>query len=349
MTKHWTLIAAVTVCLGIGGCGKDDKKDGKAGDKAGDKGSNKSADKGSKDDKGAKSVIGGEAKVDLAKIIPADKALPFGKLTKEMLGMPKDELAKIDPLLVDVMKGLVHEGITYSTMSGRMMADGDKEKFKTHTLNVSFYADFKYVDWKEVKAELDKKWGAPIDHADFNIKDATSHFWFNPEAGVRAMLNGYDEKRVKMGFAAKIRFQAYTPLDKWLGAPDAPFPFLHDGKDLVGMPAADIKAKYEYEPKQKSASSLPYIMRTEWDGDQPPAIMVWVGEDDVVNKYSIKISYEDHPDGSAPLVAAIKAKWPGKELGADDKWAEVAANTWVKHEPGWKAYSIHVGEKPAGV
>lgn len=344
MTK-WTLIAAVAVCLGAGGCGKDDKKGSSdKSDKGGDKTANKATDTGGKDKGGV--PFGGESKVDLAKLIPAEPAMPFGKLTKDMLGMPKDEVAKIDPALVDVMKGLVHEGVTYSTFSGRPMADGDKEKFKTHTLQVSFYADFKYADWNDVKAELDKKWGKPIDHADFNLKGATSHFWFNPDNGVRAMLNGYDEKRAKMGFAAKIRFQAYMPVEKWLGAPGEPFPFLHDGKDVIGMPAADVGTAYGVEIKEKSASAVPYILRTDWDGDLPPAVFMYAGEDGNVNRYSISLKYEDHPDGAAPFLAAIKAKWPGKELAEDNKWAEVAANTWVRHEPGMKAYAIQVGVKP---
>jgi hypothetical protein len=343
------MLTSSALALGLGlGCGKDKDKDkGKSNKGKGPKaGKTTTAKKGGS----ARPAFGGKSNVDLDKVINTEKAVPFGAFKADgiKLGMTKEEVAKINPKYVDVMRGYVKDGMSYSARSGRAFAKGDKNKFKIHTLVASFYAKFKYVPWKDVRAKLDEKWGKPIDHADFNLKGATSHFWFNPEKGIRAMLNGYDEKRAKMGFAAKVRFQQYMPLDKWLGAPGKPLPLLVDGKPLIGMSADDVEKAYHYRPKQKSASALPYMLRTEWDGDQPPAVMVWVGEDDKVNKYTISLKYKDHPKGTAPFLAAIKAKWPGKNVTEDGKWAQVDKNVWVRHNKGWKAFEIQVGAKPAG-
>jgi len=343
-TARITLIVGASLALALGACSKkdDDGKKGNTG-KTNKKVPKKPGSAGKHDMR--KMLGSGKAKVDLKKLIDSETAMPFGELKKVKLGMTKAEAAKVNPKFVDVMRGHVHEGVTYNVFSGRMMAEGDKNQFKVHTLNVSFYAKFKYVDWKEVRAQLDAKWGKPIDHADFNLRGATSHFWFNPKAGIRAMLNGYNEKRAKMGFAAKVKFQAYMPLAKWLGEPGKPFPFLKDGKPLLGMTGADVKTAYHYEPKQKSASSLPYILRTEWDGDLPPSIMVYVGDDGKVNRYTVSLKYKDHPKGQAPFIAALAAKYPGKTLDGD-KWTQMAGNVWAKHEKGWTAYKIQVGPKP---
>jgi hypothetical protein len=157
------------------------------------------------------------------------------------------------------------------------------------------------------------------------------------------MLNGFDAERAKMGFAARVRFERYLPLAKWLGAPGEPFPFLADGKDLIGMSAADVKAKYDYELHESSAESLPYMLRSEWDGDHPPTVSVWGNADNTVQYYTISLRYDVHPDGSAAVEAAIKAKYPGKELGGDNEWVEVAPDTRVAHESGMKSWTIKVG------
>jgi hypothetical protein len=339
MRKQLSLIVCLSLGLGLG-CGKDDKKGEPAGKINAEKSaSTKSAMKKVK----AKSVIGGTASVDVKKLITSEIATPFGELAKIKFGMTKEEAAKINPALVE-FSGLEHGGVTYRARTGRKTS-GDKNQVRVNTLWISFYADFKYVPWIDVKAQLDAQWGKPIDHADFNLRDATSHFWFNPKAGIRAMLNGFDEKRAKVGFAAKLKFQAYMPLDKWLGEPGKPFPFLVNGKDLIGMAAADVKKNYAYTPKKRSASALPYVLRTEWDGDHPPSVMVYVDDEGNVNRYSISLKYKHHPKGAAAVLAAINAKFPGKEI-ADNTWAEVGENTWAKHEPGMKSYRIHVGKKP---
>lgn len=342
--KNAAILAALSLALSAG-CGKDDKK--KDEGKGANKGKAKAA-KPYKTKNKAKSAIGGTANVDVKKLIDTEVAVPFGEFKKIKFGMTKEEVAKIVPGMVDVMKGHRHGGVSYSAYTGRFGAKGDKNKLPVHTMLVSFYANFKYVPWKDVREALEAKWGKPIDHADFNLKGATSHFWFNPKVGVRAMLNGFDEKRAKMGFAAKVKFQQYMPVEKWLGAPGKPFPFIKDGKEILGMSAADFEKAYGYMPKKNSASALPGVLRTDWDGDQPPAIMVYVDEDGgKVSRYTISMKYKDHPKGAAPFEAAIKAKYPGKTL-AGDKWAQVAGNVWVRHNGGWKAWEIHVGTKPKG-
>ncbi len=344
MTRKFALITGMGVALALAGCSKKDDKDKGKNTKSAKPGASKT--KPGKTKPGAAKSPLAKANVDLKKLIDTETAVPFGEFKKIKLGMTKAEVAKVNPKFVDVMKGHVHGGVTYNAFSGRMMAKGDKNLFKVHTLGVSFYANFKSVPFADVKAALEAKWGKATEHADFNMKGVTSYFWHNPKVGVRAMLGGSTPQRIKMGFSPKVKFQAYMPLDKWLGEPGKPFPFLKEGKPMLGMTGADVKKVYDYEPKQKSASSLPYILRTEWDGDQPPSIMVWVDDANKVDRYTISLKYKDHPKGAAPFVAALKAKYPGKAITDDGKWAQVAANVWAKHEKGWKAYKLQIGKKP---
>ena len=112
------------------------------------------------------------------------------------------------------------------------------------------------------------------------------------------------------------------------------------------MDAADVQKTYGYLPSKTSASTLPNMLRTEWDGDLPPSVTPWAGDDGKVERYAISLRYGHHPKGAAPVLAAIKAKYPGKEIGGE-QWVAVAENpkVQVKHEKGMKAYSIQVGER----